>query len=89
MKNKKQHYSGENNCFKVYINKKSGLKQNLMFASAPVTVTEVLFSVFDRTGLADDGNFDLTGIGHLFFDAGADIFGKHLGITFTDLFRSD
>ena len=48
----------------------------------------VLLRVFDGTGFADDGDFDLTGIGHLFFNAGTDIFGKHLGIAFTDLLRS-
>ena len=55
----------------------------------PVNRRPALLRVLNRASLADDRDFDLTGVGHLFFDAGTDVFGEHLGIAFTDFFRSD
>ena len=48
-----------------------------------------LFCIFHGPCFADDGDFDLAGIGHLFFDARTDIFSEHLGFAFADFFGND
>ena len=53
------------------------------------SVSHGLLGVTDGAGFTDDGDFDLSGIGHLVLDAASDVGAEHLGLLVVNLLGTD